>query len=274
MNPLPPASLAFLYSRVSTDQQDTERQDAMLDAYCRGMDVVGRFADPDTSGSIPMRQREGGGALIVELERRCAGLPLLGERAGVRASQPSIQPFILVAAEQDRIGRDLLDIVATVRTLWGLGVTPHFSAEGGAFPRTPENELFLGVRASAAQYERDKIRQRIRDKMRQKMGAGELIGTLPYGFDLEPSTQEPSTINRLIPNLAEQHWIRRMAGWRAEGLSYNKIAKALNAHGVSTKTGSGPWQCGNVQGVLQSKHTKRLLTADCTDNTDEVIADA
>lgn len=54
--------------------------------------------------------------------------------------------------------------------------------------------------------------------------------------------------------------IRDMQRWREAGCSYNKIAQQLNHDGIPTKTGKGKWQCGNVAGVLGSKHTGRILS--------------
>ena len=127
----------ILYGRVSTDHQDVQRQERMFADYCQrnALQPVLALLDEDTSGSIPFRERTQGGRLFREL-------------GTCRA---------LVTTEQDRIGRDTLDIIATIRALWQLGAVPHFIAEGGALPRSPENELRMEIKASVAQYERNKI---------------------------------------------------------------------------------------------------------------------
>ncbi len=125
--------------------------------------------------------------------------------------------------------------------------------------------------------------ERIQDKMGMKMERGEFTGGefAPYGFDfgeghwLEYSVQEEdanghihtkikrkrsNTRQPLLENPVEQDRLRQMAAWRESGLSYTKIAAEANRLGWPTKTGRSPWQAGNIAGVLQTKHTKRLLS--------------
>ena len=127
----------ILYGRVSTDKQDMQRQERMFADYCHRntLHPVLTLLDEDTSGSIPFREREHGGRLLAEITQRV----------------PSSINLAVVTTEQDRIGRDTLDIIATIRAIWQLGAVPHFIAEGGALPRSPENELRMEIKASVAQ---------------------------------------------------------------------------------------------------------------------------
>jgi len=271
----------ILYGRVSTDKQDMQRQERMFADYCHRnvLHPVLTLLDEDTSGSIPFREREHGGRLLAEITRHV----------------PSSISLAIVTTEQDRIGRDTLNIIATIRAIWQLGAVPHFTAEGGALPRTPENELRMEIKASVAQYERNKIRQRIQSKLDGKRANGELCGTLSYGWNvryrftdghellqtshaLRAREELDSLIAKhglldshlLEPNLTEQEWLRTMYGWRQTGWSYHRIANELNRLKVPTKTGAGNvitykgakrlshgrWQCGNVHKVLQSRTTQ------------------
>lgn len=236
----------IFYERVSTDKQDMDRQRYMLDQFANhgGHPVLARFADPDVSASILMVRREGGGRML----KFIAGLG--GKK------------FYLVTTELDRIGRDLVDAVGTCRRIWEAGGVPVFTAEGGPKERTPENEMYIGMRASAAQYERDKIRQRIRSKFEYKRSVGELCGTVPYGFNAVPTgatTSKGVAVREMTENLEEQAWILRMVQWRAEGTGFHTIAKMLNAGGCKTKTGKGIWQSGNVAKVLSNKTVQTWL---------------
>ena len=141
----------------------------MFVEYCQrhALQPVLTLLDEDTSGSIPFQARAQGRRLFPEIRTR---LPL--------------GKVEVVTTEQDRIGRDTLDIIATIRAIWQLGAVPHFAAEGGALPRTPENELRMEIKASVAQYERNKIRQRIQSKLDGKRAHGELSGTLSYGWNV------------------------------------------------------------------------------------------
>ena len=275
---------SILYGRVSTDKQDMQRQERMFVEYCQRnqLSPVLTLLDEDTSGSIPFQEREHGGRLFPEIRNRIT-------RARVE----------VVTTEQDRIGRDTLDIIATIRAIWQLGAVPHFTAEGGPLPRTPENELRMEIKASVAQYERNKIRQRIQAKMEGKRAHGELCGTLSYGWnvryrftdghevlvvlhtlrardELEPLLRQHGALLSQIlePNPAEQQWLVQMHCWRQAGWGYSRIATALNRLKVPTKTGlgnaiiykgkkrfsSGRWQCGNVHKALNSRTTRDWLS--------------
>lgn len=263
---------AILYGRFSTDKQDMQRQDHLLDIYCtrHSLTIIARLYDPDVSGSVPMAEREGGGQL----------LRLLAENRG--------QPLAIVTTEQDRIGRDTLDQIKTIRSFWDSGATPHFAAEGGAIVRTPENEMLMEFGASRAQYERNKIRQRITSKMQAKRANNELCGTVPYGFDAVETgatTAKGKPVFRLVDNPAEQKWILHMHSLRAAGWGYHSIAKDLNHRNVPTKHGKGDimtlrsrpsnldsrpssrrfttgrWQAGNVAKVLNNKTVSAWLSS-------------
>lgn len=273
----------ILYGRVSTDKQDMQRQERMFADYCHRntLNPVLTLLDEDTSGSVPFNHRESGGQLLPEIRTR------------IPAGKIEV-----VTTEQDRIGRDTLDIIATIRAIWQLGAVPHFIAEGGALPRSPENELRMEIKASVAQYERNKIRQRIQTKLDGKRAHNELCGTLGYGWnvryrftdghellvtshalraheELEPLIAKHGEMlsQVLESNLYEQQWLLQMHHWRQAGWSYHRIAAELNSRSVSTKTGAGRviqykgskrlslgrWQCGNVQKVLNSRTTQDLL---------------
>ena len=259
---------AIVYARVSTDDQDTLRQDRMLEEYCQRheLEIVTRLEDPDTSGSVPFIQREGGSQLV-ELVQETHKARL--EMTDIAEDDP---PLVhIITTEHDRVGRDLIDTVSTIRLFWNLHALPHFTAEGGEFPRTPTNELILGTRASTAQFERDIIRHRIRSKMKGKRQAGELCGTIPFGWDAIETSQVTAkgvTVRKLVDNEEEQMWLQEMARLRAEGKSFYRIAKILNGAGVKpkragqiikSKPASDQWQPGNVANVLASTYTRQLL---------------
>jgi DNA invertase Pin-like site-specific DNA recombinase len=84
--------------------------------------------------------------------------------------------------------------------------------------------------------ERNLTRERTRSAMAVKRGNGQRIGTVPYGSDL---ADDGTT---LIPNESEQAVIADIRGWRSEGWTLERIADALTARGVPTKTGkSAAW---------------------------------
>ncbi|HVM51274.1 MAG TPA: recombinase family protein [Candidatus Acidoferrum sp.] len=253
--------LATIYRRVSTDHQDNsmELQEHLNAEYCQRLGLVldeqTTFEDPDVSGSIWFAERDGGSALLARLEQ-----------GGIKH---------LVTAKQDRLGRDTLDAIATIRKVWELGITPHFPAEGGAFPRTPQNELLFEIKASVAQYERNLIRDRTRAVLRHKFSQFQLTGHVPFGYDCLYTFADGQTLlsvralsaaelpakpdrKDLVDNLDEQQAIHQMRAWRDSGWKLEQIAGELNRCGIPTKQGCR-WQAGNVASVLASRHTARIL---------------
>ena len=228
--------------------------------YCKrfGLPVLDQaYEDPDVSGSVWFNERTGGNALLVRLQ--------FGDIKH------------LVTAKQDRLGRDTLDTIATIRKIWELGITPHFTSEGGAFPRTPQNELLFEIKASVAQYERNLIRDRTRAVMRHKFNLGQLTGNVPFGHDCLytfadgstklsaralPAAQLPGTpvSKLLVDNLPEQATLRQIKAWRVSGWKLERIAEELNRRGIYTKLDCR-WQAGNVASVLGSRHSARILAA-------------
>jgi DNA invertase Pin-like site-specific DNA recombinase len=89
----------------------------------------------------------------------------------------------------------------------------------------------LVVLAGAAEMERNLTRERTRSAMAVKRGNGQRIGTVPYGSDL---AEDGTT---LLPNEAEQAVIGEIRTMRAAGWTLERIADALTARGVPTKTG-------------------------------------
>jgi hypothetical protein len=151
------------------------------------------------------------------------------------------------------LGRSARDLLDTVHQLDKMGVTLHIVDMGGDNLSTqgPAGKLMFVILAGMAEFERELIRGRIQDALDRRFDQRRIIGTVPYGYDLDDGN--------LVDNPGEQSIIRRIAQQRAAGCSYKQIADQLNPDGIPTKTGKGKWQCGNVAGVLNSKHTARFL---------------
>ncbi|MDE2102882.1 MAG: recombinase family protein [Patescibacteria group bacterium] len=242
---------AILYGRVSTDKQEMDRQTRELEAYCLRprwnsfqrddcrLHILTRLYDPDVSGyKVHFAQRKAGAELLTHL-----------------GTIPNLQ---IVTTEQDRIGRDTIDQIQTLRRFWDAGATPHFVLEGGCLERTPENEHRMEMRASDAQYERHKIAGRISSKMRGKRAAGELCGTVTFGWDVEylfgdgTALRLPNALPRFereakerahrglvsvrpVDNPEQQQWLLWMIGqWQLATTAW-QIANELNARGVKSK---------------------------------------
>ena len=136
------------YFRVSgPDQSIASQRHAMLS----GDDIFNEeFADEGVSGAIPAAQRPGFAKLITYCRK--------GDTIYVYAV--------------DRLGRDALDVQATVRALLDKGVAVEVHGLGRIARGV--GELILAVLAQVADMERHRIRERTeagRDKARESLAA-------------------------------------------------------------------------------------------------------
>ena len=138
------------YLRVSTTDQsvDAQRHVLLQAAYAGRFDK--EFHDQGVSGAIPAAQRPGFAALLSFVRE--------GDTLHVYAV--------------DRLGRDALDVQATVRHLIERGVIVDIHGLGPIARGV--GELILAVLAQVADMERDRIKERTaagRDKARDSLAA-------------------------------------------------------------------------------------------------------
>ena len=268
----PAASAAFCagYVRVSTNRQDlsVEVQTAAIERgaeYHTGGAPDEIFSDPDTSGSIPFAEREGASRLI----------------AAVRAAGAAGKAVTIIVTKVDRLGRDTVDVSNTASLFDSLRAR-LILLDINVDTRTAMGRAFMQIAAVFAELERARIRERIQDGLDRKRHDGEVIGSVPFGWDAEETgevTAKGVKIRRLVANADEQKWILHIARRRAAGASLNSIAKDLNRAGVATKRRgerlnmrsskssplvtkrtSGLWQAGQVKKIFQNKKVQAFLS--------------
>jgi putative DNA-invertase from lambdoid prophage Rac len=124
------------YFRVSTVDQSTASQRHVM-TRAGGVEKFAReFSDEGVSGSVPAANRPGFSELLSFIRE--------GDTLHVYAI--------------DRLGRDALDVQATVRALLGKGVAVHVQGVGSIGRGV--GELILAVLAQIADIERQRIRER------------------------------------------------------------------------------------------------------------------
>jgi putative DNA-invertase from lambdoid prophage Rac len=176
----------FAYCRVSTADQTTDNQVREIEAA--GFAVQPRRAVTETvSGSTPARERGGFSRLLDRLEH--------GD--------------ILVVTKLDRLGRNAMDVRATVEALAAAGVRVHCLALGGVDLTSAAGKMTMGVIAAVAEFERDLLIERTQAGLKRAKAAGTALG-------------RPSVLSA-----AQQSLIRKR---RSEGVSLGALAKE---YGVS-----------------------------------------
>lgn len=146
-------SRVFAYCRVSTFDQTTENQIREIDAS--GFKVTPqRTIEETVSGSVPTAERKGFAQLVNKLE------------AG----------DVLVVTKLDRLGRNAMDVRATVEALTGLGVRVHCLALGGVDLTSAAGKMTMGVLAAVAEFERDLLIERTQSGLARAKAAGIALG--------------------------------------------------------------------------------------------------
>ncbi|MBS0450336.1 MAG: recombinase family protein [Proteobacteria bacterium] len=132
-----PSPRIFLYARVSTADQDTVNQ--LREVEAAGFKIEPRrIVQEVVSGSVAAMERRGFAKLVDKLE----------------------EGDVLIVTKLDRLGRNAMDVRATVESLAGAGVRVHCLALGGVDLTSPAGKMTMGVIAAVAEFERDLLIER------------------------------------------------------------------------------------------------------------------
>ncbi|HKO37224.1 MAG TPA: recombinase family protein [Solirubrobacterales bacterium] len=215
----PTATRAIAYTRISKQDSPDDpsvspaAQEAAIREYAEreGMEIVAVFHEPPGAGGSNMKR------------------PYLQAALSKMATGEVAEA--LICARLDRFGRSVADIGKTLELAadedWAL-----ILLDVQIDTRTPEGEHFAFQMASFGQLERKRIGQRTRAVLKQKKREGVKLG--------RPRTVRPATVAR-IKNLRGPADNPKRTPYR--------IAKDLNARGVTTDTGA-EWTPAAVKRVL------------------------
>lgn len=167
----PPMSRTFAYCRVSTAEQTTENQRIEIQGLPFQVDQR-RIVMESISGSVPAMERPG----FRDLMKRLEG----GD--------------VLVVTKLDRLGRNAVDVRATVDMLASLGVKVHCMALGGADLTSPAGKLTMGVIAAVAEFELDLLKERTHAGIRRAREQGKKFGR-PAALT---ASQKREVVSRLV----------------------------------------------------------------------------
>jgi putative DNA-invertase from lambdoid prophage Rac len=186
-------SRVFAYCRVSTAEQNTDNQ--LQEIATAGFAVQPARAITETvSGSVPTSERPGFGKLLDKLES--------GD--------------VLVVTKLDRLGRNAMDVRATVEALTGLGVRVHCLALGGVDLTSAAGKMTMGVIAAVAEFERDLLVERTQAGLARARAEGKPLG--------RPSALSAAQVAEVGQRLAAGEAIAGIA--RAMGTSRQTIMRA------------------------------------------------
>ena len=163
-------SRTFAYVRVSTTEQNSENQ--IKEIEDAGFKVEPhRIISETISGSMPTARRKGFIRLLDKIESK----------------------DILVVTKLDRLGRDAIDVSATVAKLEKSGIKVHCLALGGVDLTSSSGKMTMGVINAVAEFERNLLIERTQSGLTRAKSQGKTLGR-PKVF-LESQGQE--VINQL-----------------------------------------------------------------------------
>ena len=200
------------YARVSTERQAGEgvslgEQIRRIEgrALEQGWQIAEVFVERGVSGSVPLGDRPEGARLLAVL-------------------QPG---DIVIAAKLDRMFRSALDALNVIRdfqrqriSLWLLDLGGDVSGDGIA-------RLVLTILAAIAEFERERIGERIRDAKRHQRSSGQYLGgDRPFGWRVGED-------GILVEDDAEQRALADIRALRDAGASLRTIAAKIEQnHGI------------------------------------------
>lgn len=194
------ATVAYL--RVSTVGQSVEAQLCEIRAAGYDPDTALTFSEVGVSGSCQALQRP-------EFARMFGKL-----RSG----------DLLVVQKLDRLGRDAIDVQATVRDLEALGVKVVVLNLGGADLTSPSGKLMLTMLSAVAEMERDLIRERTKAGLEAAKARGVKLG----------GKRERKDAGKIAERFKAGESVAELA--REFGITRQGVYALARRHGIDTET--------------------------------------
>jgi putative DNA-invertase from lambdoid prophage Rac len=195
------------YVRVSTKTQaedglSLEAQQRQIEGYAmmQGLTIDEIFIERAVSGWKPFDTRPQGA--------RLAGCLQKGD--------------IILCSKLDRLFRSARDALVVSDELKKQGVKLHLMDLGGDVTGNGVSKVFFTIVAAFAEFERDRIAERISDVKSSEKEKGRFLGgSRPFGYRVGEGGD-------LVPNESEQTIINRAVTMRNQGKSLRAISEAVS----------------------------------------------
>jgi putative DNA-invertase from lambdoid prophage Rac len=149
-------SRVFAYCRVSTTDQNTSNQ--VQDIRAAGYEVdKRRVVEESISGSVSVKDRPSFQKLLERIE----------------------EGDVLIVTKLDRLGRNMLDVCATVKLLDTMGVRVVCLQLGGADLTSPSARMTMQILSSVAEFERSLLIERTQSGLARAKAEGKTLGRKP-----------------------------------------------------------------------------------------------
>lgn len=230
--------MILAYCRASTTEQgptslpeQLRKCKAIGDLHNAGPYDFLAYQDDGISGGTPLAERPEGKKLLADAKK--------GDT--------------IVAAKMDRLFRSASDALNTAERFRKQGI--HLVlVDMGTDPVTGNGvaKMFFGMLALVAEFERERIAERMVDgKRAKKEKGGHIAGSAPFGWSvigtgresrLEPIESEQVTLQRIIE-------LKKAQGARKRHV-ISRIRRQLEAEGLRARTGK-PFQTVQIERILE-----------------------
>jgi putative DNA-invertase from lambdoid prophage Rac len=184
----------FAYCRVSTADQTTDNQVREIEAAGYAVDPK-RVVTETVSGSVAAMERKGFSRLVDRLE------------AG----------DVLIVTKLDRLGRNAMDVRATVEMLARDAVRVHCLALGGVDLTSAAGKMTMGVINAVAEFERDLLIERTQSGLSRAKAEGKTLGRpAALSADQQATIRTKRTEGASLGVLAKEYGVSRAAIQRVE----------------------------------------------------------
>ena len=184
----------FAYCRVSTADQTTDNQVREIAAAGFAVDPK-RVIEETISGSVAAMERAGFARLVDRLET--------GD--------------VLIVTKLGRLGRNAMDVRATVERLAADGVRVHCLALGGVDLTSAAGKMTMGVLSAVAEFERDLLIERTQAGLTRAKAEGKSLGRpSALSKDQQETVRARRAVGDSLGTLAKDFGVSRAAIQRIE----------------------------------------------------------
>ena len=230
----PRRPVLYGYCRASTTDQETTlvvQADAIEREYqhrfAAEYEWGGLYTDRGVSGSKPLRQRPEGHRLSMAVE------------AG----------DCVVFTKLDRGFRNVKDLVNTLEHWSEQRQVRMILMDLNADSNTPVGRMLIQMLGAVAEFERARLRERLRDAIAQRRREGLAVGGKPtYGMKLAG----PKGKRRLVPDPHTRRIGAKILEWHLAGWSVQAIYIHLLSNKVKTRQGT-EWSEGAINRAIRGE---------------------
>ena len=158
---------------------------------------------------------------------------------------------MVVIPALDRFGRDSIEIKTKLALFDSLSVKVISLTE--TIERdTPEGRLQTGILAEFAEFERAKLRGRVRRALAHRKASGKPVGAIGLGWHAEPVIVDGEATTRRVADPQRVPDVVRIFTMVADGHTYGDIARALNADAVRAPRDARAWTPRQIRRIVEN----------------------